>query len=68
MAKKRQRSDARIHLQDECPAIGSGERGIQIVSVGPKWARFRETATQTPGKLKRAVWDRLVTAPRGRAV
>lgn len=60
MARKRPRSDMRIHLDDECPRIGSGVRGVQIVSVGPKWARFKETATQTPGKLRRPVWDKLI--------
>jgi hypothetical protein len=58
MAKKRPRSDARIYLQDECPAMGSGERGIQIVSVGPKWARFKETATQVNCRVPRSCWDR----------
>ena len=60
MARKRKRSDLRIHLGNQCPRIGSGVRGVQIVSVGPKWVHFRETATQTPGKLSRKDWDRLV--------
>ena len=66
MARKRRRSDMRICLADECPAIGCGERGIQVISIGPKWARFRETATQTNGKVRRAVWDQLERRARWR--
>jgi hypothetical protein len=44
-------------LEDQCPRIGSGRRGITILSVGPKWARFKETATGTAGKLSRRDWD-----------
>jgi hypothetical protein len=47
----------RVCFEDEAPAIGSGWRGVTIESVGPKWARIRETATGTPAKLRRAVWD-----------
>lgn len=58
MAKKKPRSDVRIFLEDQCPRIGSGERGVQIITLGPKWARFRETATGRPGKLPRREWDK----------
>lgn len=57
MSRKRPRSDLRIYLHDEAPAIGSGWRGVSIVSIGPKWARLRETATRSPFRLKRATWD-----------
>ena len=58
MAKRRRKSDARIYLCDQCPSIGCGERGVQIVSQGWKWVRFRETATGTPGKLSLRDWGK----------
>lgn len=60
MGSRRKRSDARILLADECPRIGSGERGVIVVTLGRKWVKFRETATGVPGKLPRDLWDRRV--------
>ena len=56
--KKRPRSDVEIYLEDQCPRIGSGMRGITIISVGPKWAKFKETCTERTGKLERREWDK----------
>jgi len=44
-------------LEDQCPRIGCGRRGITILSIGPKWARFKETATGRTGKLAKRDWD-----------
>ena len=64
MSKRRPRSDAWIYLQDQCPRIGSGTRGVQLISRGRKWVYFRETATKVQGNLPLRDWDRL-TSGRG---
>lgn len=52
----------RIAFDMECPSFGCGERGITIISVGPKWAKIEETATGTRATLARDVWDKLEAA------
>lgn len=60
MARRRKHSDARIYLKDECARIGSGERGVTIITIGSKWVKFRETATDIPGRLPVEIWERRV--------
>ena len=37
-----------LHLDDECPVIGSGVRPVEICSIGRKWAWLRK-----PGNANR---------------
>jgi hypothetical protein len=59
---------ARWRFVDE-PRIHVGERGV-IIRVGPKWVRFRETATGRTTKVRREIYEltkrsRLVTGQPG---
>lgn len=60
MTRKRQRSDLHVYLQGQCSRIGDGWRGVQIVTLGRKWVRFRELSSCRACKVARQVWDRLV--------
>lgn len=57
--KRRKPSDLRVYFGDEVPRIGCGWRGIDIVTLGHKWVRIRETSTGTPAKISRRTWDQL---------
>lgn len=50
------KSDIRVFLHDEVPAIGSGWRGITIRKEGRLWAHLTETSTATNFKLPIAKW------------
>lgn len=48
-----------VHLMDEAPALGSGQR-IVVALVGHKWVRARnEVGSPNFTRLRRTVWDDL---------
>jgi hypothetical protein len=55
--RRRKKADCRVHLVNECPRIGSGQRGVTVVTLGRKWVRIRETATGRSGRIDRRTWD-----------
>lgn len=56
MSRRRKRSDMRIYLQGECPKIGDGWRGVQLLKIGRRWVRFCETATGVAARLPIEAW------------
>lgn len=51
-----------LRLDGEAPAIGSGVRKVQVISVGPKWATIRAARGGRRVRLRRKVWDRVINA------
>lgn len=48
-----------IHLADEAPRLGSGER-VVIAQVGRVWVyATREIGTMNRARIRRSVWDAL---------
>lgn len=47
-----------VHLQDEIPRVGSGQRTVFVRAVGRKWVRLT-TISGKPVKVLRSVWDRV---------
>ena len=59
-SKKRPRSDVEIYLQGHCSRIGDGLRGVQLITAGRLWVRFKETHSCRTCKVTKAVWEKLV--------
>jgi hypothetical protein len=59
-----------IYLQDEAPAIGSGWRRVQVLSIDDVEVKVRAAASSAPAemrcKIERAVWDRITRASAAR--
>ena len=56
-----------IHLADEAPKIGSGQRAVEVVSLGHKWVTIRYMRGGPKGhpvrhKFRRNVWEKLLVA------
>lgn len=66
-ARRRRPSDFRVYLRDEAPSIGCGWRGIDLVKLGHKWVRLRETATGRSARISLAQWTALRPVPWGAA-
>lgn len=49
-----------IHLEDECPRIGSGWRIVKLKSCGYKWANIYYEPLNKNAKLKRPVWNSIM--------
>ena len=45
-----------VYFQDEAPRIGAGWRLVQLLTIGRKWATFRELASRHQGAPARATW------------
>ena len=51
-----------INFKDEAPRIGSGNRRVEVLSVGPKWATIRYRKANSffiKHKFKREDWDKI---------
>jgi hypothetical protein len=46
----------RVYFQDEAPRLGAGWRLVELLTIGRKWATFREVATGTRARLRKAEW------------
>ncbi len=51
----------RVFFHDEAPKIGSGWRRVLVISVGPKWAKIKGYYSPRATRLKRSVWDQIVS-------
>lgn len=62
MARKRKhKMEWRIYLMQEAPSVGSGWRGVAVISEGRKWIYLIETATEIKFKLLKEIWDGMTT-------
>ena len=50
-----------LHLNDECPKIGSGRRRVTVLHMGRKWVRVKQTydALSSATHMSRHQWDTL---------
>ena len=52
-----------LQLQDEAPKIGSGFRPVELVTIGPVWAKVktfnRDERLNATKKFTRNAWDQL---------
>jgi hypothetical protein len=65
--RKKRRAPTNAHhvcLDDVAPRIGSGWRIVELLSLGPKWARIREINTSRGTRVPRNVWAQLVRRER----
>ena len=46
-----------IHLNDECPALGSGKRLVFIDKIGRKWVTLACPFDATSARVSRKVWS-----------
>ena len=48
-----------LHLNDECPKIGSGRRRVTVLHMGRKWVRVKQTydALSSATRMSRHQWD-----------
>jgi hypothetical protein len=52
----------RVWFNDECPAVGSGVRFVEVRTIGRKWVYLRECRRMPSffSRIKRSVWNEVV--------
>ena len=59
-----------VVFNGECRNIGSGQRLVEVLSIGPKWVSFRYKSVGESGytyvrnRIKRELWDRRLAGRR----
>jgi hypothetical protein len=61
MARRKKQAELVVWFSDPAP-FGCGMRGVNVVTVGPKWARIEHHVTKDKARLKRAVWEEITRA------
>lgn len=60
--KRRKHAEMAVYFQDQAPRIGSGWRGINVVTLGRKWVRIESHASGKTARLSLRVWNALLAS------